>query len=1065
MRKLLYCSLLLMVAAGFVIAGDYDAPRVSKGQPVSFNHLNGTTAGWVQLTQLELATYDYYQADYLSGNVVWMLGWKAASPRGTAVWRSTDNGANFTKLLLPVGSGVRAAFAPMDKDTAVFATTDGKVYRTKNGGTSWDSVWAYTGGFFDGAKYLGGGVFMAYGDADAAGLVVIKSTDAGKTWTRFTNLPATEQTPGEYGGYFTYQQVMESIGNTVWISIYPFNLTVNGRILKTTDAGATWDSWDVPLAGGASLNYRFRALRFLTDSIGFAIDQQANASDFFFLHRTTNGGRTWSDTIRVEPGLPKVNQEYFGVVPIRGTNNVVLLGRDFNNRSGKSYWSTDQGVTWTLQPVPGKDLWNGAFISATQGFAVGFNNAVKYTTKNVRKVVFNANTATIPDTIPVAGSQIQLRGGAVGSGYSPITWGNDPQNNMTRVGGDYWAKTVYMQAGDTLRYKYVIAYASGIGWEQGVVPSDYPSSTNSDRSLIVPDKDTTLQVEFYNNGPGTNPQLWRPWTAVADTFINVYFRVSMLGPLSSGTFNFDNNKDTVGVRGGGPAGGDLNWSPTFYLTKESPAANGGDFTVPAQTFWKGRVRIPKNGVTERQDIAYKFLIGYDWGRDETNNLGTGGNRHFLIPVGKKDTTLSWVFYNNERPGTRPNADTVLMTWRVNLAQTAQSGGFDVTKDTIQVRTGYFSTGVGIRTKQMTRLSSTFFQATDTVVTSKGKVLDYQYYTIRNAQEVRESYYNFFYSGLQTNEAERRQIVVPTTASLTNPVSLFDTATGITAANRQPKFPNSRKLLRAVHVRYEVDLRPAYYQLAWGDSLFDAQGSFRTIVPADKDSVMKWGVWINGTALGAWSNPGGSDWGVGLRTNPLKKMFDDGSAGNGDRVANDSIFTRYVWDSPDSTIGDQGRVGQTFKFGLNAGDNEGGRGGFGNNHVENISDADSVYTLASQFGSINPKYFDAWDYNLQKPKTPTAVPDLNKPLVFSLAQNFPNPFNPSTRIAFTLPTQAKVELKVYNVLGQEVVTLVNEVKPAGSYNVRFVGDNLASGVYLYRLIAGDFTSVKKMLLVK
>jgi hypothetical protein len=517
------------------------------------------------------------------------------------------------------------------------------------------------------------------------------------------------------------------------------------------------------------------------------------------------------------------------------------------------------------------------------------------------------------------------------------------------------------------------------------------------------------------------------------------------------------------VRGGGPAGGDLNWAPTFYLTRESPASNGGDFTIPAQSFWSGRVRIPKNGVTEGQSVQYKFLIGFDWGRDEL----TGGapNRAFNVPIGKKDTTLSWVFYNNERPGARPNADTVKITWRVNLAQTAASGGFDVTKDTIQVRSGYFSTGVGIRSKQMTRLSSTFFQATDTVVTSKGKVLDYQYYTIRNAQDVRESYYNFFYTGIQSGEAERRAIVVPSTASLTNPISLYDTATGITDPARQPKFPNSRKLLRNVHVKYEVDLRPAYYQLAWGDSMFDAQGSFRTIVPTDKDSVMKWGVWINGTALGAWSNPGGSDWGVGLRTNPLKQMFDDGSVGNGDRVAGDSIFTRYVWDSPDSATGDQGRVGQTFKFGTNAGDNEGGRGGFGNNHVENISDADSVYTVASQFGSINPAYFDAWDYNLQKPKTPTAVPDLNKPLVYSLAQNFPNPFNPTTRIVFTLPTQAKVELKVYNVLGQEVVTLVNEVKPAGSYNVRFVGDNLASGVYLYRLIAGDFTSVKKMLLVK
>ena len=92
-------------------------------------------------------------------------------------------------------------------------------------------------------------------------------------------------------------------------------------------------------------------------------------------------------------------------------------------------------------------------------------------------------------------------------------------------------------------------------------------------------------------------------------------------------------------------------------------------------------------------------------------------------------------------------------------------------------------------------------------------------------------------------------------------------------------------------------------------------------------------------------------------------------------------------------------------------------------------------------------------------------DLNQPLVFELAQNYPNPFNPSTRIEYSIPTQSKVVLKVYNVVGQEVATLVNEVLPAGVHSVRFDAANLATGVYMYRLTAGDFTSVKKMLLLK
>ncbi len=71
--------------------------------------------------------------------------------------------------------------------------------------------------------------------------------------------------------------------------------------------------------------------------------------------------------------------------------------------------------------------------------------------------------------------------------------------------------------------------------------------------------------------------------------------------------------------------------------------------------------------------------------------GGAPNRKFTVPVGKKDTTLYFSYFNNERPTVRANPDTVAMTFRVNLAQTAASGGFNVTNDTIQVRTGYFNT--------------------------------------------------------------------------------------------------------------------------------------------------------------------------------------------------------------------------------------------------------------------------------------------------------------------------------------------------------------------------------------
>lgn len=88
-----------------------------------------------------------------------------------------------------------------------------------------------------------------------------------------------------------------------------------------------------------------------------------------------------------------------------------------------------------------------------------------------------------------------------------------------------------------------------------------------------------------------------------------------------------------------------------------------------------------------------------------------------------------------------------------------------------------------------------------------------------------------------------------------------------------------------------------------------------------------------------------------------------------------------------------------------------------------------------------------------------------PKNFSLSQNYPNPFNPSTKISFSLPKASDVKLVVFDILGREVATLVNDLKQAGTHNVEFNASALSSGVYFYKIVAGDFTDTKKMLLVK
>ena len=121
-------------------------------------------------------------------------------------------------------------------------------------------------------------------------------------------------------------------------------------------------------------------------------------------------------------------------------------------------------------------------------------------------------------------------------------------------------------------------------------------------------------------------------------------------------------------------------------------------------------------------------------------------------------------------------------------------------------------------------------------------------------------------------------------------------------------------------------------------------------------------------------------------------------------------------------------------------------------VETISD-DSV------FSSLIKNSFEFFD-------TPVSVSDeIVTPAKFELKQNYPNPFNPTTSIECVVPSSEYVSLKVYDVLGNEVASLVNENKNAGSYRIDFNASTLSSGVYFYKITAGNYTETKKMMLIK
>ena len=117
-----------------------------------------------------------------------------------------------------------------------------------------------------------------------------------------------------------------------------------------------------------------------------------------------------------------------------------------------------------------------------------------------------------------------------------------------------------------------------------------------------------------------------------------------------------------------------------------------------------------------------------------------------------------------------------------------------------------------------------------------------------------------------------------------------------------------------------------------------------------------------------------------------------------------------------------------------------------------SDPDFIST----FGQIAPSYNDG--------QKATAFAAQEVPTEYSIS-NYPNPFNPTTTINYQLPENGFVTIKVYDVLGKEIATLVNENKSGGYYNINFDASKLTSGVYIYTINVNGFTQSKKMLLMK
>ncbi|MCK9425286.1 MAG: T9SS type A sorting domain-containing protein [Ignavibacteriaceae bacterium] len=224
----------------------------------------------------------------------------------------------------------------------------------------------------------------------------------------------------------------------------------------------------------------------------------------------------------------------------------------------------------------------------------------------------------------------------------------------------------------------------------------------------------------------------------------------------------------------------------------------------------------------------------------------------------------------------------------------------------------------------------------------------------------------------------------------------------------------------------------------GASIIDAPAGtvFTSVYMCGANSPLQW--------------PGGG-WSDAEITKAIQ-LFDDGT--HGDVTAGDKIFTTnsitfLQW----STLTVVYKYGANWGLATNGGKND-NEGGVGADKTLKMGRYTSKATVVDTFGIVHT----------------TDVSKVEKlgntiPTVYMLEQNYPNPFNPETSIRFSIPQESFVTVKVFNTLGEEVMTLVNEQKTAGVYNASFKANNLTSGIYFYTIKANDFTSTKKMILMK
>jgi hypothetical protein len=468
---------------------------------------------------------------------------------------------------------------------------------------------------------------------------------------------------------------------------------------------------------------------------------------------------------------------------------------------------------------------------------------------------------------------------------------------------------------------------------------------------------------------------------------------------------FNPANHVVGVRGAQLPNhndfGDLSWGKTFVL-KPEPAND---------KVWSGRLRFPSPS-----PIAYKFVIAYKDSADVVIKWESDPNREVTI---NQDTTLRWTTF--DRKVVAP-AKTVNLYFSVDMSVYQMIGYFyPDSGDVVLVRGSFNGWGEQNQLSPST-LEPGIWEGFIPITAAPGDFIEYKYYIktgtdnqarVPNSGWEPGSNYRYTFTDADTQEVPRRYF----------------------AGSGPEGFVQKDE---GVEVWIYCDMRGATDKN--GDPITRVDSLF---VAGSQPPLF----WI-------WDEP--------TRDRSNLKLHDDGRYP--DKVAGDTIYSIAItfpkWSS-------KGPI--QFKFAVNGiVDNE---AGFQEDHLLFLDDMPNQPGKKAinelevvKFG--RQRGLGAFKDTVKIVNKFTGVKETGEvPLTYELYQNYPNPFNPTTTIKYSIPNTERVTLKIYNILGQEVATLIDEEQKPGVYELKFDATNLASGVYFYRLQAGKFNAVKKMMLVK